>query len=49
MMTTTGLFNFSAPEMLTGGQIYSEKVDLWSFGCCLYLMVTGFPPFSNEK
>ena len=35
-----------APEMLNEtNDGYDYSIDIWSFGCCLYELVVGFPPF----
>lgn len=46
MMTHTGTECFSAPEMFSQMQ-YNEKIDLWSAGCVLYYMLSGYYPFIN--
>eukprot|EP00347_Sterkiella_histriomuscorum_P003348 403364636 len=48
LMTMTGLEQWQAPEM-KGGSKYTEKVDLWSVGCVLFFMITGYPPFSTHN
>ena len=48
MMTKTGTVAFSAPEIFTQ-QVYDEKVDIWSAGTVLYMMLCGHQPFYNEN
>lgn len=48
MMTKTGTVAFSAPEIFTS-MYYDEKVDIWSAGVVLYMMLTGQQPFYHEN
>lgn len=36
------------PEILQN-QFYNEKCDIWSLGVCIYAMLSGFLPFSNDE
>lgn len=50
--TTTGEVRgtpaYIAPEQVQGEQL-DARTDLYSLGCCLYLMVTGDPPFPGTE
>lgn len=48
MMTKTGTVAFSAPEIFTQ-KFYDEKVDVWSAGIVLYMMLSGDQPFFHEQ
>ena len=46
MRTKTGTANFSAPEIFSSSLTeYSEKVDIWSAGIVLHMMLSGVIPF----
>lgn len=38
-----------APELLRGGPVDILKSDIWSFGCAVYEMLVGKPPFHECK
>ena len=48
MMTKTGTVAFSAPEIFTNAY-YNEKIDIWSAGIVLYMMLSGKQPFYSER
>jgi calcium-dependent protein kinase len=47
MRTKTGTAMYAAPELLAG--LYTEKVDMWSSGVILYIMLSGCPPFGGNN
>lgn len=40
-----GTPNYIAPEVLIKGHSVGKAVDIWAFGCILYNMAKGCPPF----
>jgi len=44
----SGTLQYVAPEVLAG-QSWSEKRDMWSLGCVVYIMLTGKQLFSGEE
>jgi len=47
MKTALGSPAYAAPELFTE-ETYNEKVDLWSLGVILYLLLCGEPPFYGD-
>jgi serine/threonine protein kinase len=48
MMTKTGTVQFSAPEIFCQSE-YDEKIDVWSAGVILYMMLSGTQPFFDQS
>ena len=49
--TACGTPGYAAPELLTRKKKknYTLKVDMWSVGVVLYILLCGFPPFHEEN
>ena len=45
---TAGTLGYMAPEILRK-ESYSFGCDLWSLGCIIYVMTSGYLPFNNES
>ncbi|KAL3673171.1 hypothetical protein V7S43_002465 [Phytophthora oleae] len=51
LKTKCGTWGYSAPEMISGsGSVfgYDDKVDSWSLGTILYILLCGYHPFDPE-
>lgn len=46
--TFCGSADYIAPEVVRGSG-YGMAADLWSFGCVVYELLTGFPPFYSPQ
>jgi len=49
MKTACGTPGYVAPEILKNKGYDSGKVDIWSAGVILYILLCGFPPFYEEE
>ena len=44
----SGHINYSAPELIMEQMNFSDKVDIWSLGCCLYFLIVKKDPFEGK-
>lgn len=50
LKTACGSPSYAAPEMIAGQpEYFGSKVDIWSCGVILYVMVCGFLPFEDQN
>lgn len=47
--TKVGTPYYIAPEIIKAKQAYGIECDLWSIGVCLFIILSGFPPFDGEN
>ncbi|KAJ3073121.1 hypothetical protein HDU98_002210 [Podochytrium sp. JEL0797] len=44
-----GTLQYAAPEILSGNPYFGPQCEVWSLGCCLYIMLCGEAPFESPK
>lgn len=49
LKTRCGTPAFVSPEVLLPNCRYDERVDLWSVGCLLFMILGGYPPFQDRN
>jgi len=47
MKTVAGTLSYTAPEVLRG-RGYDHRVDFWSVGIIMFILLCGYPPFYGE-
>ena len=45
----SGHVNYSCPELILEKDIFSNKVDVWSLGCCIYYLYQKKDPFEGKN
>ena len=50
LVTTSrrGTVGYRAPELLSSSAIYTNKVDVWAFGCIVYEVLIGQKRFASD-
>jgi serine/threonine protein kinase len=48
LMTRCGTPAYVSPEILVGTP-YGRTTDLWSIGCIIYMLISGYPPFQGDN
>lgn len=48
MQTTCGSAEYISPEMLEG-EVYTNLIDMWSFGVITFVTLSGKMPFQDEN
>ena len=43
-----GTIGYAAPEILRG-RPYDKRIDIWSLGVVMFIMLTGHTPFDGES
>jgi serine/threonine protein kinase len=49
LKTRCGTPAFVGPEVLAPNCRYDERCDMWSVGCLLYMLISGYPPFQDQN
>lgn len=44
----SGHINYSPPELILEQMNFSDKVDIWSLGCCMYFLIVKKDPFEGK-
>ena len=44
-----GHVNYSCPELILEKENFSNKVDVWSLGCCIYYLYQKKDPFEGKN